>query len=338
MLAGGALTAVAAIIAAAAPQGAPLPNGPAVPKKALIAHRGASAYAPEHTLDAYRLAIAQGADFVEQDLAVTKDGVLVCIHDLTLERTTNVEEVFPDRYSRVPVAPGPTPAAGSAPAKGQGPEPRSAPRAGAVPAAGGRRWLVNDFTVAEIRRLDAGSWFDPKFKGSTIPTFQEAIDVVRGKAGMYPELKDPEFYRQRGIRTDTLLVEMLRRNKLVASPKTPVIIQSFDDTALRQLSRDLPQVPRVYLVEPRDAAKLDSPGKLREIAGWASGIAPNKAIVEAAPDLVTRAHDAGLTVTLWTFRASTTTFPSVREEMEKFLYTMGVDAVFTDNPDQFPRR
>ena len=66
--------------------------------KQLVAHRGASAYAPEHTLEAYRLALAQKADFVEQDLAVTKDGVLVCLHDLTLERTTNVEEVFPDRF------------------------------------------------------------------------------------------------------------------------------------------------------------------------------------------------------------------------------------------------
>src|SRR5918994_4162616 len=67
-------------------------------KKAVVAHRGASAYAPEHTLEAYRLALEQGADFVEQDLAVTKDGVLVCIHDLSLERTTDVETVFPDRF------------------------------------------------------------------------------------------------------------------------------------------------------------------------------------------------------------------------------------------------
>src|SRR4029453_17596059 len=75
-------------------------SGPIQPRSAkqLVAHRGASAYAPEHTLEAYRLAIAQKADFVEQDLAVTKDGVLVCIHDLTLDRTTNVEEVFPDRF------------------------------------------------------------------------------------------------------------------------------------------------------------------------------------------------------------------------------------------------
>ncbi len=293
-------------------------------KKQLIAHRGASAYAPEHTLEAYALAIEQGAAFVEQDLAVTRDGVLVCIHDLTLERTTNVEEVFPTRYSR-------NTAAGSSPA---------VPGTAAAPAGqdSPRRWLVHDFTVAEIKRLDAGSWFDKKFAGATIPTFQEAIEAVRGKAGMYPELKDPEFYRRQGVRPDVLLAGMLRKYGLVANPKTPVIIQSFDDTTLKQLARDLPQVPRVFLVDPASAARLDSPGKLREIAAWASGVAPNKAIVESRPDVVKWAHDAGLTVTLWTFRSSTTTFPSVRDEMAKYLYDLNVDAVFTDNPDQFPRR
>jgi glycerophosphoryl diester phosphodiesterase len=96
------------------------------PAKQLVAHRGASAYAPEHTLAAYTLAMTQGADFVEQDLAVTKDGILVCIHDLTLERTTNVEVVFPDRFVDYS-------------------EDKSAPPG--VPA---RRWLVHDFTLAEI--------------------------------------------------------------------------------------------------------------------------------------------------------------------------------------------
>src|SRR5687768_6114886 len=132
-------------------------------RKILIAHRGASAYAPEHTLEAYRLALEQGADFVEQDLAVTKDGVLICIHDLTLDRTTNVEEVFPTRF---------------------------------VEDTGTKRWLVNDFTLAEIKQLDAGSWFAPKFAGARIPTFEEAIDAVGRRAGLYPELKDPAFYRQ----------------------------------------------------------------------------------------------------------------------------------------------
>lgn len=299
------------------PQQSPAPAG-----KQLIAHRGASAYAPEHTIAAYKLAIEQRADFVEQDLAVTKDGVLVCIHDLTLERTTNVEDVFPDRYSRQVDPPGSGPASPAAPGTAAGP----------------RRWLVNDFTLAEIKRLDAGSWFDPKFAGATIPTFQEAIETVRGKAGMYPELKDPEFYRRRGIRTDALLAAELRKNGLVGNPKTPVIIQSFDDTALRQLARDLPQVPRVFLVDPAGAARLDSPDKLRGIAAWATGIAPNKLVVDRQPEIVKWAHDASLTVTLWTFRSSSTTFPSVREEMAKYLYDLGVDALFTDNPDQFPRR
>ena len=83
------------------PDGPPARAGAPPPPaaKALVAHRGASAYAPEHTLAAYTLAVKQGADYVEQDLAVTKDGVLVCIHDLTLERTTDVETVFPTRFS-----------------------------------------------------------------------------------------------------------------------------------------------------------------------------------------------------------------------------------------------
>lgn len=292
-------------------------QAPPPPKKQLIAHRGASAYAPEHTLAAYTRAIEQGADFVEPDLAVTKDGILVCMHDLTLERTTNVEDVFPHRFTSD--APGVPVVHGSA----------------AQPV---HHWLVNDFTLAEIKRLDAGSWFDARFAGATVPTFQEAVDVVRGKAGLYPELKDPEFYRRRGIRTDVLLTAALKKNGLVANPKTPVIIQSFDDAALKHLARDLPQVPRVFLVDPASASRLDSEDKLRDIAAWATGVAPNKVIVAAHPELVRWAHAAGLTVTVWTLAASTTTFPSVREEMAKFLYDLGVDAVFTNDPDQFPRR
>ena len=279
-------------------------------RKQLVAHRGASAYAPEHTIEAYRLAIEQGADYVEQDLAVTKDGVLVCIHDLTLERTTDVEQVFPDRFSE--------------------------DRSSGAPV---RRWLVNDFTLAEIKRLDAGSWFDAKFAGARIPTFQEAVDAVKGKAGLYPELKDPEFYRTRGVSPEKLLAEMLRKNGLIENPQTPVIIQSFDDTTIKLLAKELPKVPRVFLVEARATAVLDSPDKLREIARWATGLGPNKGIITNNPEVVTWAHTAGLTVTPWTFRSSNTgSFASVRAEMEKFLYDYGVDAVFTDNPDQFPRR
>jgi glycerophosphoryl diester phosphodiesterase len=277
--------------------------------KQLVAHRGASAYAPEHTIASYTLAMQQHADFVEQDLAVTKDGVLVCIHDLSLERTTNVEDVFPDRFVEDKTSASPV-----------------------------KRWLVGDFTLDEIKRLDAGSWFDAKFAGARIPTFQEAIDLVRGKAGLYPELKDPAFYRDRGVHPEQLLSAILKKNNLLGDTKTPVIIQSFDEATIKLLAKELPGQQRVWLVEPTDAARLDSADKLRDIATWATGIGPNKAIIAARPEVVTWAHAAGLTVTPWTFRASQPgTFASVTDEMRKFLYEYGVDALFTDNPDKFPR-
>ena len=279
-------------------------------KKVLIAHRGASAYAPEHTLEAYKLAIEQKADYVEQDLAVSKDGVLVCIHDLTLERTTNVEEIFPTRFVENP--------------------------SGAAP---GKRWLVGDFTLAELKQLDAGSWFNEKFAGARIPTFQEAIDLVGEKAGLYPELKDPAFYRQRGVSPESLLAAILKKNNLADGKGKRVIIQSFDDSTIRTLSTQLPQVPRAWLVGPENVTKIDTAEKVKAVASFATGLAPNKAIVAAKPELVQWAHAAGLTVTPWTFRSSNTgAFASVRDEMAKFLYEFGVDALFTDNPDQFPRK
>lgn len=280
-------------------------------RKQLVAHRGASAYAPEHTIEAYNLAIQQGANYVEQDLAVTKDGVLVCIHDLTLDRTTNVEEVFPTRFVE--------------------------DKAGAAPV---KRWLVGDFTLAEIKRLDAGTWFNAKFSSAKIPTFQEAIDAVGKRAGLYPELKDPAFYRARGISPEKLLADILKKNGLLTTLATSrVIIQSFDETTVKLLAKDLPQVPRVLLVEPTNATRIDTQEKIKEVAGWATGLGPNKMIIAARPELVKWAQAAGMTVTPWTFRSSNTgTFASVRDEMSKFLYEYGVDAVFTDNPDQFPRK
>jgi glycerophosphoryl diester phosphodiesterase len=276
-------------------------------EKHAVAHRGASAYAPEHTIAAYRLALEQGADFVEQDLAVTRDGILVCVHDLTLERTTDVARVFPDRFVRM------------------GP-------------ARTRRWLVGDFTLAEIERLDAGSWFDRRFAGERVPTFEEAIDVVKGKAGLYPELKDPAFYRHRGVDPAALLAGAMRKHGLLDDPTTPVIVQSFDQTTLEQVATEMPGIPRVILVEDRDRARLDSPDKIRSIATWATGLGPNKAIVARRPELVTWAHDANLTVTPWTFRSSKPADGALKREMARFLYEYGVDALFTDNPDQFPRR
>lgn len=278
--------------------------------KQSIAHRGASGYAPEHTTAAYRLALEQKADFVEPDLAVTKDGVLICLHDDTLERTTNIAEVFPDR-----------PSAG---VPGRGPA---------------KRWLANDFTLAEIQRLDAGRWFDAKYAGTRVPTFQEMIDQVRGKAGLYPELKSPPLYTARGVDMEKIFVEVVKKNGLEKPESlktTPVIIQSFDEATIRRVATDLPTIPRVFLTSKDE--DVTEP-RIRELATFATGIAPEKAVIARHPELVKRAHDAGLTVTSWTFRADDkTTFPTVRDEMAHFLYTLGIDALFTNNPDQFPRR
>jgi glycerophosphoryl diester phosphodiesterase len=288
----------------------------AATRKQVVAHRGASAYAPEHTLASYRLALEQGADFVEQDLAVTKDGVLICLHDPTLDRTTNVEELFPDRFSTV---------------TWEGKTVRS--------------WLANDFTLEEIKRLDAGSWFDKKFAGEKIPTFQEAIDLVKGKAGMYPELKVPEIYKGRNVDFEKMVADVLAKNGLLGDTrdaKTPIILQTFSEETVRKLAAMKLGVPVVYLLDDRRGG-LDKWSTRESIAAakaaGATGLGPAKAILLKHPSVVQWAHDLGMTVTPYTFRASNTgKFGSVKEEMAYFLYDLGVDAVFTDNPDQFPRK
>jgi glycerophosphoryl diester phosphodiesterase len=277
--------------------------------KQLIAHRGASGYAPEHTIAAYARAIEQGADFVEPDLAVTKDNVLVCLHDDTLERTTNVADVFGDRPSAGPFR-----------------QP-------------GAHWLANDFTLAEIKRLDAGRWFKPDFAGQRVPTFQEMIDFVRGNAGLYPELKSPQLYKNRHIDQVRLFIDIVRKNGLDKPDSlkaTPVVIQSFDEQAVRRVAAELPTIPRVFLTS-NDADV--SGARLRELSTFATGVAPEKVVIARHPEMVQAAHALGLTVTSWTFRADEkTAYPAVRDEMAHFLYTLGIDALFTNNPDQFPRR
>jgi glycerophosphoryl diester phosphodiesterase len=283
----------------------------AQPRKILIAHRGASGLAPEHTVAAYKLAMEHKADFVEPDLGVTKDDVLVCLHDDTLERTTNIAEVFPNRASKVEMRqPGP-------------------------------HWLALDFTLAELKRLDAGTWFKPEYAGQRVPTFQEMIELVRSRpgTGIYPELKSPELYKSRNIDQVKLFVDQVKKNGL-EKPESlkvmPVIIQSFDEEAIRRVAKELPTIPRVFLTS-RDEDVTEA--RLKELKTFATGIAPEKRLVAAHPEMVKTAHDLGLTVTCWTFRADEkTAFASVKDEMSNFLYTLGIDALFTNNPDQFPRR
>jgi glycerophosphoryl diester phosphodiesterase len=291
-------------------------------KKILIAHRGASAYAPEHTLESYRLALKQGADFVEQDLQITRDNQLVCLHDLTLERTTNVKDLFPTRF-REEVAP-------------RSPSEQGSGMSGAPV----RRWYVSDFSLREIKQLDAGSWFNLKFKGAGVPTFQEAIDLVRGRAGLYPETKAPEVYGQFGFDMERLLIAALKKNQLgtrKSERHTPVIIQSFSPESLRKLTGMLnPKVPLVLLINEQMRTRwLTLPG-LTEAQQFASGIGPAKALLDK--ETVTQAHALGLSVTPYTFRQRDLgRFETLREEMSYYLYELGVDALFTDNPDLFPR-
>jgi glycerophosphoryl diester phosphodiesterase len=281
------------------------------PRKLNVAHRGASAYAPEHTLAAYRLALEQGADFVEQDLAVTKDGVLICLHDASLERTTDVEQRFPDRATQMTLE-GKT----------------------------RRAWLANDFTLAEIKSLDAGSWFGPAFAHERVPTFDEAVTLVRGKAGLFPELKTPEVYEGRNVDFVALVEAALDRHGLRGSRAdrtTPVILQTFGATTARMLAARKIGVPVVLLFDARDG--FDPAAMVAQWKGVVTGFGPDKGVLARHPDLVRLAHAAGLTITPYTFRsASTPGYPSVVAEMEHFLYTLGVDALFTDNPDRFPRR
>ena len=283
------------------------------PHKMLVAHRGASAYAPEHTSTAYERAIEQGADYVEQDLQVTRDGVLVCLHDTTLERTTNVETVFPDRWTEV----------------------REDGKARRV-------WFVRDFTLDEIRSLDAGSWFGLRFKGARVLTFREAIACVGGRAGLYPETKDPDTYGSLGVPMEKLLVDDLRASGLdPGDPSTSVIIQSFSWESLLRLRKKYGvRLRLVYLVSGGSGEKLDGAEKLKEIAALCQGIGPAKELLAKQPKIVEWAHQAGLTVTPYTFSSRN---PGggpgeLAAEMRYFLYQLGVDALFTDNPDLFPRQ
>jgi glycerophosphoryl diester phosphodiesterase len=218
------------------------------------------------------------------------------MHDTTLSRTTDVEEVFPAR----------------------------AP------------WNVRDFTLAEIKRLDAGAWFDVKFRGTRIPTFAETIDALRGRSGLFIELKSPERYP--GI--EKLILAELDAKGLGtpgADPKTPVLLQSFSAASLEILAAAGTKLPIHFLVGARDAAPWMTPEGLAKMKAFATGISPEKVLVTDYRDAMARARQLGMLVTPYTFRSSAVAgFPDVRAEMAHYL-ALGVDGVITDNPDQTPR-
>jgi glycerophosphoryl diester phosphodiesterase len=318
----------------------------------VIAHRGASGERPEHTIEAYRLAIAQGADFVEPDLVSTKDGVLVCRHENEISGTTDVA-------SR--------------------PEFASRRATKTIDGASVTGWFTEDFTLAELKTLRArerlpelrGTVFDAQLE---IPTFEEVLALAASAnalperhgrpVGVYPETKHPSYFEGLSLPLEKPLVEALRRHGLDRAD-APVFIQSFEVGNLRRLA-ERTRAPLVQLIDatgrPWDFtyghlgptyADMLRPEGLRDIASYARGIGVHKSLViprdgagRSLPptSLVREAHAAGLLVHVWTLRAENSFLPaelrrggepSARGDMatEAALFLQaGVDGYFTDHP------
>ena len=291
----------------------------------VIGHRGAAGYRPEHTLSSYLLAIEQGADYIEPDLVSTRDGVLVARHENQIGATTDVAEhpEFARRHTTKII------------------------NGHAVSG-----WFTEDFTLSELKTLrakerlprlrPANAWYDGRLD---VPTFDEILDLAhdigrrRGIAvGVYPETKVPSYFDSIGLSLEEPLVAALRRHQLDRAD-APVLVQSFETGNLRELAAMTP-VPLVQLVEaygaPYDLAAagdsrtyydLVSPVGLREVSTYASGLGVHHEILQRRTGLVAEAHHAGLVVHAWT----------VRDEhdpgLAAKLFGLGVDGVFTDQPD-----
>lgn len=325
---------LAALLAAASPV--------AAQDMLIIAHRGASAERPEHTLAAYELAIDQGADYIEPDLVVTKDLVLVSRHENELSGTTDVASrgEFEDRRRDKTI-------------DGQ-------------KVAG---WFAEDFTLAELRTLrakeripslrPANARFDGLYQ---VPTLAEIVKLVRAKEaatgrriGLYPELKHPEFLLQdSGIDMVDLLLREFRT--LGITPADPVFIQSFEVGPLQRLKQRGGGFKLVQLVAPIGGpadepamryAEMVTPTGLAEVAKYADAVGAHIALVltpEGAPTtLVADAKAAGLAVHAWTVRPENDFLPVMLRtgdepkgrgcgdvKLAAMLKAAGVAGVFSD--------
>lgn len=318
----------------------------------VIAHRGASGYLPEHTLEAKVLAFAQGAHYIEQDVVMTRDDHLLVFHDLTLERTTNVAAVYPGR------------------ARIDG------------------HYYVIDFTLEELRLLqvseatavDGGQEvpvypgrFPPGTARFAVHTLQEELELFSGLAqstgrqvGIYPELKSPWFHHQHEKDLAAAVLQVLK-DYGYNSRTAPVFVQSFDYNELVRLRTELlpalaMDIKLVQLIAENswgETQEQDSSGNwvpydyswMREASGpprlalVADGIGPSIDMLvsgSSGSDLLISpltqwAHQAGLQVHPYTFRADAGRLPgyaaSFTELLDIFLFKVGVDGVFTDFPD-----
>ncbi|MCR5877887.1 glycerophosphodiester phosphodiesterase [Phenylobacterium sp. J367] len=308
------------------------------PGAIVIAHRGASGERPEHTLAAYRLAIAEGADFIEPDLVPTKDGHLVARHENEIGGTTDVA-ARPEFAAR------------------------KATRT--IDGQSVTGWFTEDFTLAELKTLRARERLphlrpeSAKFDGQeTIPTYQEVVDLAKAESrrtgrtiGTYPEMKHPTYFRGLNLPLEERLAAALRKNGL-DSRTAPVFVQCFEVEPLKRFMT-LSKARRVMLVG-QEAASVDvrTPEGLKAIAAFADGLGPEWPLVVPIVDgglgapsaLVKDAHAAGLQVHPWTVRAENAFLPPRLRQGTAMadhgdvqsvlaaLYCAGVDGLFTDFP------
>jgi glycerophosphoryl diester phosphodiesterase len=288
----------------------------------VIAHRGASGERPEHTLESYQLAIDQGADYIEPDLVMTRDGVLIARHENEIGGTTDVAER---------------------------PEFSGRRRSQVIDGETMIGWFTEDFTLAEIKTLRArerlpglrpkNCAFDRQL---TIPTFDEILRLAtetnrhrrsEPRIGVYPETKHPAHFAAIGLAQEAAVLQMLDRFDY-GREGSPVFIQSFDPNNLRQLSR-MTHLPLVQLLE-------NELGDMRRIAEYADAVGMAKSLATA--DSVAAAHSLDLSVHVWTFRAENEFLPddlkigvkpaghgNLAAEIERYL-AMRIDGFFTDFP------
>jgi glycerophosphoryl diester phosphodiesterase len=345
----GAVAAATPVLAGAVSAPASAQGGRPDRKPLVVGHRGASGYRPEHTLASYELAARLGADYLEPDLVITKDGVLVCRHEPEIGGTTDVaaHPEFADRKRTVSLD--------------------------GVSVTG---WFTHDFTLAELKTLRAveripavrqqNTLYDGLFE---VPTLQELLDLRKRLSkelgrdlGVFPETKHPTYFQRLGLELEKPLVRALRRNGLDRRG-AKVFVQSFEAANLRTLADEHRlQVPLVFLTsaagtpfnDPRTYADYLTPAGLKELSAFVDGIGPEKSqIIPRKADgtlgtptsLVADAHAAGLKVIPYTFRnenqflpaelrvgADPTAYGKAIDEQVTFLRT-GIDGLFTDNPD-----
>lgn len=315
------------------------------PRPIVIAHRGASGERPEHTMAAYRLAVAQGADYIEPDLVMTSDGVLVCRHENEISGTTDVA-LRPEFAAR-----------------------RREKTVDGVTAAG---WWVEDFTLAELKtlrcveRLPRLRPANTQYNGQeAIPTFAEALALAMGAGvGIYPELKHPSFLREQGLDPLGAFVAAVQAAGGQRAADR-MFVQCFELGPLLSLAQmsslrwncvqliaasggpwDCPGAAYAEMIADPGLQAMRMERGVTAIGVEKSLIIPRDSAGRSLPptDLVARAHRAGLAVHAWTFRAEKIFLPQELRRGEgdaahgdlaaelRAFYSAGVDGVFSDFP------